>query len=64
MKRIYPRLKAFEKQCDDAIIPFPVEHVINRRTELRPEAVAQLYGADFVAKYHAQYTKVSGMSLK
>ena len=50
--RIYPRMKAFEKVCDDARIKFPVDHLIAHQTELSEEAVTYAFGPDFLAKHH------------
>ena len=52
VKRIFPRMKEFEKTCDLAKIRFPIDHLIAKRTELSQEAVTYAFGPEFVAKHH------------
>ena len=54
VKRIFPRMKAFEVVCDAARIKFPVDHILSGQTELSKEAVTYAFGPDFVAKHHIQ----------
>ena len=30
VQRIYPKLKDFEKYCDAALIPFPIDHIVGQ----------------------------------
>jgi hypothetical protein len=50
VRRVYPKLYAFQQLCDGAYIPFPADHIIGRRTELTVQAIVQAYGPEFVGK--------------
>ena len=51
VRRVYPRLYAFQQVCDGAYVPFPADHIIARKTGLTVQAIVQAYGPEFVGKF-------------
>ena len=51
--RIYPRMKAFERACNEADIPFALDHVLAQRTHLTEEFVGYAVDPSFATKYVA-----------
>jgi hypothetical protein len=49
---VYPRLKEFERVCDEARIRFPIDHLVGGRTELTVEAVRAAFGSEFAERYY------------
>jgi hypothetical protein len=50
VQRVYPKLKEFERHCDQAGVPFPIDHVMAGKKELASESIAYAYGAEFLAR--------------
>lgn len=50
VQRIYPRLKEFESHCDQAGVPFPIDHLVAGKRELASESIAYAFSAEFLAR--------------
>ena len=44
-------MRDFEGRCKASGLAFPIEHVMNRLTELKEEEIKMAFGDEFVEKY-------------